>query len=475
MATFDTLIDVTVNLATARAQRAGFGILRYFVPLSANPMDGDRTREYTSSADVASDLDDTFISATTAAQLTDMLSQEHDSPDTVSISYYDDSASVAAVKASKDFGDVGGGNFDTTIEAHTAGEDGNDLEIVLVPDSSSGVSIEIIDSVVLIHYKGGTSTVGNVETAITALSGANDIIDVKTGGTGATVLAAADAVESKLAGGSDAVAAETMAQALAAAILDNDNFYGVALQSRTNANQAAMAAAVLASASSKKMLFVGQSADAGWYGTPDAAFTDTLANGRCAMFWHDVGAEPLAESAGAACLAVDPDVRSGAWHAFQVTGVAAYSSPLTQAQSNALLANNVNGMQSMVGIANVVQKGTLLTGTPIYELISADWFEARLQEDIAEFAVNLGNVHKKLPLNQKGWAMLVAVVESRLRRGARVEHIDPAYTIDPYDDDSVDVDAKTISVTGNAQILGAATNFNITVNLGEDPVPAAAP
>jgi len=56
--------------------------------------------------------------------------------------------------------------------------------------NGGGVVINRSTSAFVIHYESGYSTVGHVETAITALSGGDDLFDVKTPGTGATVLAA---------------------------------------------------------------------------------------------------------------------------------------------------------------------------------------------------------------------------------------------------------------------------------------------
>lgn len=112
-------------------------------------------------------------------------------------------AVIAATKAFK--GAISTG-FNTVIEATTAGAAGNSLSVSLVGDSTSGVTITDDGSNFVIHYKSGTSTVANVETAIAALAGAHDLIGVKTAGTGATVLTApaSDSGPKFLAGGADA-------------------------------------------------------------------------------------------------------------------------------------------------------------------------------------------------------------------------------------------------------------------------------
>lgn len=114
-----------------------------------------------------------------------------------------------AVKASLDLGTLAGGDCDTVVEAHIAGVAGNSITVSLTGDSGPGAGVTIdpvVAGAVAIHYESGVSTVGNVETAITALSGADDVIDVKTPGTGATVLTSPgdDFVATSLAGGANA-------------------------------------------------------------------------------------------------------------------------------------------------------------------------------------------------------------------------------------------------------------------------------
>ena len=193
-ATHNPNVSVSVYLDAARVTQASFSTCLLIVPLSANTLNGDRVMSFASYTDAQDAEAAGYISAATLEAVNVAFSVDH-TPEAFKVAYIDDT-SVAATKAFKDFGDVGTGNFDTIIEAHTAGAAGNDIRVGLVGDSATTVSItqEVVGDVrfVYIHYKPGTSTVANVETAITALSGANDTIDVKTGGTGATVLAATD-------------------------------------------------------------------------------------------------------------------------------------------------------------------------------------------------------------------------------------------------------------------------------------------
>lgn len=115
--------------------------------------------------------------------------------------------------AEKDYGLLGTGAFDSILRATRDGTSGNDIFLQIVGDSTSGVVVDIVGDAVVVHYEDGVSTVAQVEAAITALAGADKIIEVKTAGTGATVLnsPADDFSGQNLAGGTGPVNLVTIA------------------------------------------------------------------------------------------------------------------------------------------------------------------------------------------------------------------------------------------------------------------------
>lgn len=112
---------------------------------------------------------------------------------------------TAGVKASVNCALIGDGKLDTVLERKTVGAEGNEWTVILVGDAPAGVTIAVDLAMqrMTIHFKPDTSTVTDVETAVAALADADDVIDVKTGGTGATVLVAASAGKKKLSGGAN--------------------------------------------------------------------------------------------------------------------------------------------------------------------------------------------------------------------------------------------------------------------------------
>jgi hypothetical protein len=102
---------------------------------------------------------------------------------------------------------IGGSALDTVVQAHTAGAAGNSITVRAVGDSApaGGVTISRAGTAFTIHFEDGVSTVADVEAAIAALAGADDLFDILTAGTGATVLSVPgdEFIATALAGGSD--------------------------------------------------------------------------------------------------------------------------------------------------------------------------------------------------------------------------------------------------------------------------------
>jgi hypothetical protein len=83
--------------------------------------------------------------------------------------------------------------FNLPLLPYPYGGAGNFLTFAAVADGSGTGTLTRSWTDFTLHYEAGATTVANVETLITALAGDDDLFGVKTGGTGATVLAAGDA------------------------------------------------------------------------------------------------------------------------------------------------------------------------------------------------------------------------------------------------------------------------------------------
>jgi hypothetical protein len=104
--------------------------------------------------------------------------------------------------------------LDTVIEAKVIGVAGNMVTLATVADGAGVGNITRIGNAFTFHYATGVTTVANFEAAVAALVGADQLIVVKTPGTGATVLVApTDTFAATVfGGGSNVVAGGTWSQ-----------------------------------------------------------------------------------------------------------------------------------------------------------------------------------------------------------------------------------------------------------------------
>lgn len=135
-------------------------------------------------------------------------------------------STIADDKAFLDLDPISG-DIDTVIEATLAGADWNLITIRTVADGAGTGSITRVGSAFTFHYASGVTTITNFETHVAALAGADDLIAVKTPGTGGrTFDSPADTfVATNLAGGFDAV--------LPAGLDDVTPYYAIQLNANT--------------------------------------------------------------------------------------------------------------------------------------------------------------------------------------------------------------------------------------------------
>lgn len=470
--THDPNVLVNVYLDPSPAQEAGFDTVMLIVPQSTNSLNGNRTMTFTSYEDAVTANTAGYISSSTLAAAAAAFAQRP-KPAQFKVGYVDLVTSVAAVKASKAFGGAGlGDNFDSVLAAHVAGEDGNSITFELVGDSGGAPTITITGTAVVVHYQPGVTTVGNIETAITALAGASDIIDVKTAGTSGNVLDA-DAGEMSpvaLAGGTDAVPVETYATALPLIIADDPDFYGVCMTSRVQADVAAVALYV--ESASKKMRLAYQDDDADWLTSGVPAGLSAMEDyDRSIGYWHTTDSVWMDVATLVNRLIFDPDEKSAPWHGHSVRGVAAYTTPPTAAQRLLAIANNINLGLPYGGQDFVIDPGVAMSGRPADEITSADWFSTRLQERTSALVVEHADRGEKINVDKTGQEKILALIDGLLSAGVaaghfvagQVEAVAEAIT-------SSDLTARQLRFTVRAQFAVSGRLFTFNCYFSREPI-----
>lgn len=464
-------ISITIFLAANPAQEAGFGTVLLLVPKSTNSLNGVRVVEYVSYDDAYDANVAGYISSSTLSAVQVAFSQSP-KPTSIKVGFVDDTAATPAVKASKDMSTVGTHAWNTVLEATTAGVDGSAITVELVADAGGAVTIARDGTAFQIHFKPGVSTITNVETAITALAGADDLFGVKTAGTGATVLAVVDANmgATHLSGGADAVATEGYDDGLASCITFDSDFYGVCIASRLQA--AVVDVSTYIEASSKRMLFCAQDNDPDWYsGAVPAGLSTISAYERTIIVYHTTDSEW--GDVGHLCnrLTFDPDSISAPWHGNPVASVADLSPEPTATQRLAIIANNANLGLPYGGYDYVMDPGVNINGRPVYEVLTADWFATRLQERTSSLVVAHSVRGEKIIVDKSGQKKLGALIDGLGAQGVAAHHFADGQFLSVAETITTsDLSNRKLRFTVRAQDAVAARLFDFSLYFSRDPI-----
>ena len=272
-------------------------------------------------------------------------------------------------------------------------------------------------------------------------------------------------------------ALESYTDALSAIELVDPNFYAIAIESRTAADQLLIAAAVEASAVSR--LFFIQSSDVDFLtsGFP-AALSGLDGNERTIVCYHDTATEWYDVAYPANRLSFNVDTKSAPWALFTLKGVAAYASvtggTLTDAQKLNLRANKCNpGLPYSSAAQFSPYSGVNANNRPIYEVLTGDWFESRLRDDTVATVLQAHNAGRKIPVTPEGQAIMGALVSSRFQIGVTAGHFVAGQTKVTYPAiTDADRTAQLVRVNGRGQLVVSGLNFDYDLVFTRDPITA---
>jgi hypothetical protein len=267
---------------------------------------------------------------------------------------------------------------------------------------------------------------------------------------------------------------ETWTEAITAVRAVDDNFYALAISSRTAADQELASAAIEAT----KKLAAFQSAEA-------SLLTDTIATPPSAIFARErslVAYHPTAaqwSDVAWLCnrLAFDPDTISAPWDC-ELGGVTAPPA-LTDGQYAFAIGNNVNVIAALDGATTYLDRGVNAKGRPVYELVTRDWFEARLQERVSQLRVDLSRRGQKLIINTEAGATtaqayLLSIANGLVGEGIAAGHFvqDAANGFRALALTSTDIGLRRVRVTGQARLAVSGVLFTFTINFTRNALAA---
>jgi hypothetical protein len=271
----------------------------------------------------------------------------------------------------------------------------------------------------------------------------------------------------------DTAAPETIPTALAAIRTFDDDWYGLAIYSRADADIVSAANTIEAITDSPKV-FVGQSDDASLLdaGMP-AGLTTLTGKERTALLYHPSDAQYADLAWLASRLVFDPDSKSAPWEGElkEVSGNAA----LTSSQAAAIGTNKVNATGTLSSAISYVSPGQNMNGRAFYEIVSGDWLKTRIAEDIAELKLQHTSRGEKIIIDSTGQAKVLGILATRLQQGEDVGHFDRGQTrATGFPITTADVTARRLRFKIEAKVAADARLFDITIYLQQTPLAEAA-
>jgi hypothetical protein len=263
----------------------------------------------------------------------------------------------------------------------------------------------------------------------------------------------------------DTGAAETIAAAITAIRAFDDDWYGLAIYSRVDADIVAAANAIEAITDSPK-IFVAQSDDSSLLdaGMP-AGLTTLTGKERTALLYHSSDAQYGDLAWLVSRLVWDPDSKSAPWEG-QIREVAAITA-ITSAQRDFIgTTNKANVALVFSSAAAYVSPGQNMNGRAFYEIVSGDWLKARLTEDIAYLKLQHTDRGEKIIVDGAGQGKILGILVTRLQQGEAVGHFVQGETRATGESiTSADILARRLRFKIEAQIAADARLFNVTIYL----------
>lgn len=268
----------------------------------------------------------------------------------------------------------------------------------------------------------------------------------------------------------DTVGTESYADALNAISLVDDDFYGVAADSRLAADQVDVAQW----AEARDRFFVLQSDDPQWL-TADIAgdYSALLDFENSAVIFHDDDTQPGDMAWLCNRLAFNPDETSPPWDCSPST-IAPYTEPLNATEQGNAEDNNVNLLLKFGSDNTYISNngvGVNLAGRQISEIVTKHWFKRRLQESVIATKIRYSGRGEKIPVSLDGVAIVQPLVENLFDQGEATGHFVAGQTVAEFPTPTqADIEAARIRGTGEAQLATSAGTFGFTLVFTRQPV-----
>lgn len=208
--------------------------------------------------------------------------------------------------------------------------------------------------------------------------------------------------------------------ALDNALEADDSWYGIGLQDNGEATINACAAW----AEPRKKFMIPQSSDDEVRdATAGNVAEDLQGNGynQTGLAWYSKNW--LFEAFAWMCktFAADPDERVTIWAYKTLNGITSDKDALNTTQKNNILNQNAN-LYLPFKSTPVTAQGRVASGLPMDLVVTLNWVEARVQENVVSALISYSNRNERIPFTDAGIAVMKSLVLDVLKRGERIGH-----------------------------------------------------
>lgn len=207
-------------------------------------------------------------------------------------------------------------------------------------------------------------------------------------------------------------------------------------------------------------------------GSLETAATST----RNALYYHD-DTTPSETATGAvlgfanlvARLGYDPDLTTQSFEG-SVRGITNYSTLPSSTERSDMEDANIN-LLGTFGAVPYVSPGRSLSGRPLGEQLSVDWFAIRLAEDLRQVKLNRDAIGEILPLNREGQEAIAGEFSKRRQIAGALNKVDPDPDVtflnlpDPIP--AADIAAERFTGTGQIKLVrgGRIIDIDLTATV----------
>lgn len=203
--------------------------------------------------------------------------------------------------------------------------------------------------------------------------------------------------------------------------------------------------------------------------TTDLAYVlEDRSYNRTSLWYHgSASTQDLAAALAGDALQADPDEEATTWAHRTLSGIS--TATISATQRSAALAKNCGVYLKLKG-TGATYEGKMASGLFVDEVVSADWFRARLEEDVAQALLDASARNAKIPHTDAGYLVFESIVHDRFAQGVAANHFRDDTLVVEYPDratvPSSDVTNRIFRLSGSVGLAGAvhSVSFNLTAS-----------